>query len=30
MSFLKPYTTLFVGIILGAVVAPKALKMLHK
>jgi hypothetical protein len=30
MSFLKPYTTLLAGILLGAVVAPKALKMLHK
>lgn len=30
MSFLKPYPTLLAGILVGAFVAPKVLKMLHK
>ena len=30
MSFLKPYPTLLVGVLLGAFVAPRVLKLLHR
>jgi hypothetical protein len=30
MSFLKPYTTLGVGLILGYLVIPRVIKLVHK
>lgn len=30
MTFFKPYTTLAVGILLGAFVAPKVIRMVRK
>lgn len=30
MQFFKPYTTLAVGIVLGAFVAPKIIRMVRK